>query len=115
MASEWHDYKELKYYLYELWEKEIWDTLSQDIKRLYWNNLKELLGEANADMEFGGNDETDLYVLQPDDSDNNKKRRKSGKRGATCAHIPLSEPWRTESTTHTHLLRKTLSYSRKQA
>ena len=80
MASEWHDYKELKYYLYELWEKEIWDTLSQDIKRLYWNNLKELLGEANADMEFGGNDETDLYVLQPDDSDNNKKRRKKRKK-----------------------------------
>ena len=80
MASEWYDYKELKYNLYKLWKDGAWDTLSQDIKRLYWNDLQELLGEANADMEIGGSNEIEPCDLQSDDSDSNKKRRKKRKK-----------------------------------
>lgn len=76
MASEWHDYSELKNYLYKLWKDGLWDTLSQDIKRLYWSELQGLLGEANADMEIGGS--TDLCDLRPNSGNGSKKRKKRG-------------------------------------
>ena len=78
MASEWHDYSELKNYLYKLRKDGVWDTLSQDIKRLYWNSLRGLLGEANADMEIGGNNKTGSCDLRPDDGNGRKKRKKRG-------------------------------------
>ena len=80
MASEWYDYHEYKNYLYKLRESEEWNKLNQSIKRFLWIEEKKLLGEANADMEIGGNDETELCDLQPDDNGSNKKRRKKRKK-----------------------------------
>lgn len=82
MASEWYDYHELKDYLYKLWKGKVWDSLSQEIKRIYWNDLQKLRGEANADMELGGSDEEAfLCALQPDDEDDGKKAKKKRKKG----------------------------------
>ncbi|TGY91209.1 sigma-70 family RNA polymerase sigma factor [Petralouisia muris] len=80
MASEWYDYKEYKDYLYMLWKKGEWNNLSRDIQRFLWNEKQKLYGGANADMEFGGIDETTLYDLQPND-DGDKKPRKKRKKG----------------------------------
>lgn len=81
MASEWYDYFELKNYLYTLWKDGEWDKLCQDIKRVYWNNLQQLLGEANAGMEIGSSDESTLCILQPVDDDGSEKARKKRIKG----------------------------------
>lgn len=81
MASEWYDYKELKNYLYELWESEEWDKQSQDVKRVYWRDLKKLCREANADMEPGSSDEEAfLCALQPNGKADEKKTKKKRKK-----------------------------------
>lgn len=88
MASEWYDYHELKDYLYKLWKGKVWDSLSQEIKRIYWNDLQKLRGEANADMELGGSDEEAfLCALQPDDEDDGKKAKKKRKKRQLLARL----------------------------
>lgn len=107
MASEWYDYHELKDYLYKLWKGKVWDSLSQEIKRIYWNDLQKLRGEANADMELGGSDEEAfLCALQPDDEDDGKKAKKKRKKAITCALILSNGQWKMELTTPIPLHRK---------
>lgn len=48
--SDYFDYKELKDYLYELYENGVWKNLSQEIKRLYWRDLKRLWRKTKAGM-----------------------------------------------------------------
>lgn len=80
MASEWYDYNEYKNYLYELWKSGEWDKLDIRIKRFLWIEKQKLLGEANADMEIGGSDKTDLRDLRPNSDNGNKKSRKKRKK-----------------------------------
>ena len=49
--SDYFDYMELKIYVYGLYKDRIWESLSQEIKRLYWRDLKRLWRRTEAGMD----------------------------------------------------------------
>lgn len=48
MTYQYYDYMELKLYMEKLRKENVWDTLDQEIKRLYWRDLKRLQRDAQV-------------------------------------------------------------------
>ena len=49
--SDYFDYMELKIYVYGLYKDGVWESLSQEIKCLYWRDLKRLWRRTEAGMD----------------------------------------------------------------
>ena len=51
IISDYFDYMELKIYVYGLYKDGVWESLSQEIKCLYWRDLKRLWRRTEAGMD----------------------------------------------------------------